>query len=81
MVITTSSELLQVPFVIVHLKVADVVTPVTVVVGLVGMVIVAVPLTTFHIPEPTVGEFAAIVKEVLLQFSISVPALAVVAVS
>ena len=66
---------------IVQLKVAVVVTPVTVVVGLVGVVIVAVPLTTFHIPVPTVGILAAIVKELLLQFSISVPALAVVGVS
>ena len=53
----TSSDALQVPFVTVHFIFALVpaTTPVTVVVGEAGVVIVAVPLTSDHTPVPAVG--------------------------
>ena len=50
----------QVPFVIVHTKVfTPVVNPVTPDVGELGVVTVAVPAVTVHIPIPTVGALAA----------------------
>ena len=57
------------PLETVHLKVAVVpaAKPVTVVVALDGVVIVAVPLTNVHTPVPTEGAVAAIVKVVVLQ--------------
>jgi hypothetical protein len=78
---TTSSEDVQVPFVIVQRSVAGVpaVTPVTPDVAEDGVVIVAVPLTTLHAPVPEVAVLPASVKDVLLQLTISVPALATVA--
>lgn len=67
--------------VIVQRKVAGVpaVTPVTPEVGEEGVVIVAVPLTTLQAPVPVVAVLPANVKEVLLQLTISEPALATVA--
>ena len=52
----------------VHLKVAlaPIVNPVTVLVGDVGVVIVAVPDTTLHKPVPDVAVFAASVVVVTL---------------
>ena len=67
-VITTSSvEDVQVEFEIVHRNVALVpaANPVTVVVGELAAVIVAVPDTKLHAPVPVVGVLAAIVKVVL----------------
>jgi hypothetical protein len=55
------------------------VTPVTPDVAEDGVVIVAVPLTTLHAPVPEVAVLPASVKDVLLQLTISVPALATVA--
>ena len=50
----------QVPLLIVQVKVfTPVVNPVTPLVGLAGVVIVAVPAVTVHNPVPTVGVFAA----------------------
>jgi hypothetical protein len=71
----------QVPFVIVQRRVAGVpaVTPVTPEVAELGVVIVAVPLTTLHKPVPELAALPASVKLVLLQLTISVPALATVA--
>lgn len=69
-VITTSSVLLvQLPFAIVHLNVTLVpaVNPVNPVLAVLAAVIVAVPLTTLHVPVPTVGAFPAKVAVVLLQ--------------
>ena len=57
------------------------VIPVTVLVGLDGVVIVAVPLTTVHTPVPTVGVFPANVVLVTLHKPWSVPASAVVGTS
>ena len=61
---------------IVHLKVALVpaVTPVTVVVGEVVLVMVAVPAITLQAPIPEVGALAAIVKVLVLQSVMSPPA-------
>ena len=70
MVITTSSVAgVHTPFDTVHLKVAVVpaAKPVTVVVALVGVVIVAVPETNVHAPVPTEGAVAAIVNVDVLQ--------------
>ena len=52
----------------VHLNVAlaPTVSPVIVVVGLLAVVIVAVPDTTVHVPVPVVGVLAAIVAVVTL---------------
>ena len=71
----TSSVEVHEPFVIVHLKVAllPCVIPVTAEVLNVGVVIVAVPETTLHKPDPVVGLFPDKVKAVL-QLVISVPA-------
>ena len=52
--------------------------PVIVVVALVGVVIVAVPLTKLHKPVPVVGTFPANVKVLVLHNGMSVPALEVV---
>ena len=50
----------QVPFVIVHTNVfTPVVNPVTPLVGLAGVVTVAVPAVTVQSPVPKVGVFAA----------------------
>ena len=60
--IVTVEELEQVPLVIVHWKTfAPVPKAVTVVVGLVGVVIVPLPLTKDQSPVPTDGVFAAMV--------------------
>ena len=65
----TVEEEVQVPFVMVHLSTAVVPagTPVTVVVGEAGVVMVAVPLTRDHAPVPGAGLLAAIVNELVLQ--------------
>jgi hypothetical protein len=62
--ITSSVTAVQGGFVTVHLNVALVPagTPVTVEVGEDGVVIVAVPLTTVHVPVPAAGAVAASVK-------------------
>ena len=69
-VISTSSvELMHVPFEIVHLKmtVSPKTSPVTPDVGDKGVVIVAVPDTNDHVPDPTAGVFPARVADVILQ--------------
>ena len=60
----TSSNAVQVPFVTVHLIVALVpgATPVIVVVGEPGVVIVAVPVIKVHTPVPIDGALCVIVK-------------------
>ena len=80
---TSSVDAVHVPFEMVQRRVAlePTVTPVTVDVREVGVVIVAVPLTTVHVPVPTAGLFAARVKFPLLQLEMSEPALAVVGVA
>ena len=67
---------MQVPLVIVQRRVAEVpaVTPVTPEVAELGVVIVAEPLTKLQTPEPTLGVLPASVKELMLQFTRSVPA-------
>jgi hypothetical protein len=77
---TSSVDGIQGLFEIVHLKVALVPagTPVTPEVGEDGVVIVAVPLTTLHAPVPTVAVLPASVNELVLHFTWSAPALAVV---
>ena len=68
----------QVPLLIVQVKVfTPVVNPVTPLVGLAGVVTVAVPAVTVHIPVPTVGALAASVA-VGLQMVWSAPAAATV---
>src|SRR5580765_4358819 len=58
----TFIESAQAPFEIFHLRTfAPVPKPVIVVVGLVGVVIVPLPLTNVQSPVPTTGVFAAIV--------------------
>jgi hypothetical protein len=60
---TVEEEAVQVPLEMVHCSVA--VLPdntKTVLVGLVGVVIVAVPETMVHVPVPTVGVLAAMVN-------------------
>ena len=60
----SSVEGAQVPFEIVHRKVfTPIVKPVTPEVGEVGVVIVALPEITVHIPVPTSGLFPASVEE------------------
>jgi hypothetical protein len=68
---TTSSVEEQVPLVVVQRKVAALpaVMPVTPEVGEVGVVMVAVPLTTVQRPEPRLGALPASVKVLVLQFS------------
>jgi hypothetical protein len=65
---TTSSEVEQVPLVIVHFNVAELpaVMPVTPEVAELGVVIVAEPLVTVHTPVPEVAVFPARVKELVL---------------
>jgi hypothetical protein len=67
--ITSSVAAVQGALVTVHLNVALVPagTPVTPEVGEDGVVIVAVPLTTVHVPVPAAGAVAASVKLPLLQ--------------
>ncbi len=71
------------PFEIVQRRVADVPTgtPVTPDVANVGVVIVAVPVTTVHRPVPVTAGVAANVKLPLLQLFWSAPADAVVGVA
>jgi hypothetical protein len=73
----------QLPLLMVHRKVAALpaVIPVIVVVGLPALVIVAVPDCTVHSPVPTAGVLAAIVKVLVLHWSIFTPASAVVGVA
>ena len=68
LVSTTSSCVLQLPFVIVHLNVAVLpdAKPVTVLTFEVGVVIVTAPLTTLHMPVPVVAAVPANVKFPLL---------------
>src|SRR5688500_345 len=63
-VTVTSSNALQVPFVTVQRTIALVptATPVTVVIGELGVVIVADPEIKLHTPEPTDGVLCVIVK-------------------
>jgi len=77
LVSTTSSKVLQLPLVIVHLKVAVLpeAKPVTVLVFDVGVVIVTAPLTILHDPEPVVAAVPAKVNVLLLHCVISVPAI------
>ncbi len=80
---TISSKVFpQIPLVIVQRTVALVpaAMPVTVVVGTNALVIVALPDCRLHIPAPTVGVLAAMVKIGLLHCSMSIPASAVVGV-
>ncbi len=76
---TSSVAAVQGGFVTVHLNVTLVPagTPVTPEVGDDGFAIVAVPLTTVHVPVPAAGVFPARVKFPLLQFDWSGPAFAV----
>src|SRR5687768_9932873 len=76
----TSSKDEHAPFTIVQrrIAVAPAGTPVTPDVALEGVVIVAVPLCTVHVPVPTDGELPASVKLPLLHCAWSVPAFAVV---
>ena len=80
LVSTTLSTEVQAPLVIVHARVAaePAGTPVTPEVLELGVVIVAVRLTTLQAPVPTEGEFPARVKLPLLQLFKSEPALEVV---
>src|SRR5690606_35715969 len=68
--VSTISEVLSAhtPLSIVQRSVAEVPagTPVMVVVGEVGLVIVAVPETTLHVPSPTIGVLALMIKVPLL---------------
>ena len=74
-IVIASALGVQVPLVIVQVKVfTPVVNPVTPLVGLEGVVTVAVPAVTVHNPVPTVGVFAAKVA-VAAQMVWSVPAL------
>lgn len=77
---TTLSTEVQAPLVMVQARVAEVPTgtPVTPEVLELGVVMVAVPLTTLQAPVPTDGEFPARVKLPLLQLFKSEPALDVV---
>ena len=65
---STSSKVLQLPLVIVHLNVAllPAANPVTVLVFDVGVVIVTAPLNTLHRPLPVVAALPANVKLPLL---------------
>jgi hypothetical protein len=70
-IVSSSVDTGQMPLEIVQRNVALVPagTPVMVVVADVGVVIVAVPLTTLHTPVPIVGTLPAIVNVPLLQFT------------
>jgi hypothetical protein len=76
-VITTSSvTAAHTPLDIVHLRVAELpeARPVTVVVADDGVLIDTAPLTTLQLPVPVVAGLAAIVKDPLLHWVMSVPA-------
>ena len=77
---TSSVEFAQVPFEMVHLRVAVVPagTPVTAVPGEEAVVTVAVPAMTDQVPVPTEGVLAVILKVPLLQLNLSTPAFEVV---
>ena len=77
LVSTTSSKVLQLPLVIVHLSVAllPAASPVTPLVARVGVVIVTAPLTTLHSPVPVVAAVPASVKLPLLHCTMSDPAI------
>jgi len=77
---TSSVELAQTPFAIVHLKVAEPPTanPVTPEVANEGVVMVAVPRISVHVPVPVVGTFPAKVAVVTLHRFWSGPAAATV---
>src|ERR1041385_108019 len=77
LVSNTSSKVLQLPFVIVHLNVAVFpdAKPVTVLVFELGVVMVTAPVTTLHNPVPVVAAVPANVNELLLHWVISVPAI------
>jgi len=68
LIVISSVLLVQAPLLMVHLKVtlAPTVSPVIVVVGLLAVVMVAVPLTILQLPVPVVGVLAAIVALVTL---------------
>lgn len=76
----TSSEEVHDKLVVVQRKVTELPTtiPVTVDVAEVGVVIVAVPDTTVHVPVPIAGALPARVIFVTLQRLVSAPAFAVV---
>ena len=74
---TSSVEAAHVPLEMVHLRVAELLVTVTVDVGLVAELILAVPETTLQTPEPMVAVFAANVA-VVPQIVWSDPALATV---
>jgi hypothetical protein len=80
LILTSSVELLQAPFDIVHLNTAVLpeTRPVTEDVGEEGVVIVAVPETTDQVPVPVVGVFPASVVELVLHKFWLGPASAVV---
>ena len=77
LVSSTSSKVLQLPLVIVHLNVAllPAAKPVTVLVFEVGVVIVTAPLNTLHNPVPVVAALPANVKLPLLHCAWSTPAI------
>src|SRR5258707_80594 len=79
-ILISSKVARQLPLLIVHLKVAALpaVIPVMVVVGLVLLVIVAVPLWTLQAPVPTVAMFAAIGNVLVLHWLMFTPASATV---
>jgi hypothetical protein len=66
--VTSSATAVQLPLLIVHLKIALVpaARPVIVEVGELGEVMVTAPLTMLHVPVPVVAGVAAIVKVLLL---------------
>ena len=77
LVSTTSSKVLQLPLVIVHLSVAllPAARPVTVLVSRVGVTIVTAPLNTLHSPVPVVAAVPPNVKLPLLHCTMSAPAI------
>ena len=74
---STSSNVLQLPLVIVHLNVAllPAAKPVTVLTFEVGVVIVTAPLWILQAPVPVVAAVPAKVKLPLLHCAMSVPAI------
>ena len=73
---TTVDVLVQVPFAIVHLKVAGLVVTVTEDVRLPGVAIVAAPAVTVQVPvSPVPGVFAAMANRLLEQFVCAGPAI------
>lgn len=69
LIVTSSVELAQAPFAMVHLRVAEAPTtsPVTAELAEEGVVIVAVPETTDQVPTPEEGAFPSRVVLVTLQ--------------